>query len=128
MIGEAVKFFREERKLTQFELSDMVGMSQKTISNIEANQRDVSDDELKKFSQVLMVPENILRAQKSYVQHISNSTVDKGMINTQTYVEGKEGLYQEIIESDKKQISFLQEMVTKLNDTLTKLLPGSKTE
>jgi transcriptional regulator with XRE-family HTH domain len=128
MIGEAVKFFREERKLTQFELSDLVGMSQKTISIIEANQRDVSDDELKKFSQVLMVPENILRAQKSYVQHISNSTVDKGMINAQTYVEGKEGLYQEMIESDKKQISFLQEMVTKLNDTLTKLLPGSKTE
>ncbi len=122
MIGEAIVFFREERKLTQQELGERVGMSQKTISTIECNQREVSDEEIKRFSQALMVPENLLKVHNGVNQHVYSNTVERDLINAQTYVQGKEELVSEIIESDKKQISFLQEMVTKLNDTLSKVL------
>jgi transcriptional regulator with XRE-family HTH domain len=122
MIGEAITFFREERKLTQQELGEMVGMSQKTISTIETNQREVSDEEIKRFSQALRVPENLLYAHKGVVQNVHINTVERDSINAHTYVHGKEELVTEIIESDKRQISFLQEMVTKLNDTLSKVL------
>lgn len=82
MIGEAITFFRNERDLNQEQLGELVGMSQKTISKIETNERDITDDELERFSQALRVPKNLLRTQKSMVQNISNSTVERGQINT----------------------------------------------
>lgn len=82
MIGEAITFFRNERDLNQEQLGELEGMSQKTISKIETNERDITDDELERFSQALRVPKNLLRTQKSMVQNISNSTVERGQINT----------------------------------------------
>lgn len=118
MIGEAIAFFRNERKLTQVELGEAVAMSQKTISNIEKNERDLSDEEIIKFSQALLVPVNILRTQKSMVQNISNSTVERGQIHASTYIEGKEELHNELHSTDKQHITFLQNMVKDLTETL----------
>ncbi len=121
MIGEAITFFRNERDLNQEQLCELVGMSQKTISKIETNERDITDDELERFSQALRVPKNLLRTQKSMVQNISNSTVERGQINTGSYIEGKEELHNELHNTDKQHIHFLQEMVANLTETIKKL-------
>lgn len=120
MIGKAITFFRNERKLTQQELAVIVGMSQKTISKIEKEERQLTDAELQRFADALTVPKGMLQSHNKSVQNISNSTIERGQINASTYIEGKEELHNELHSSDKLHIEFLQATIKKQTETIDK--------
>jgi transcriptional regulator with XRE-family HTH domain len=60
-LGERVKFYREERKLYQVELADIVGVSTGYIGSIEQGVRSPSLKLLKKIAKALKVsPKDLL--------------------------------------------------------------------
>ncbi len=52
-LGERLKFFRENRKLTQKDLAKLANVSQATIAHIEKSSKDPSVDTLKKLATAL---------------------------------------------------------------------------
>ena len=61
IVGEKVKKFREERKLSQKDLSEKletqaIYIFRGSISRIESHERTVTDFELKAMAQILKVP------------------------------------------------------------------------
>lgn len=60
-LGERVKFYREQRKLYQVELADIVGVSTGYIGSIEQGLRTPSLKLLKKLAKALKVsPKDLL--------------------------------------------------------------------
>lgn len=60
-LGEKVKFYREQRKLYQVELADIVGVSTGYIGSIEQGIRSPSLKLLKKLAKALKVsPKDLL--------------------------------------------------------------------
>ena len=59
-IGKAIKYFRNTRKLTVTELSDMCGLSQPAISQIENGKRDPSQESIEAIAKALNVSVNEL--------------------------------------------------------------------
>lgn len=59
-IGENIKLFRKKNKLTQKQLSELIGVSTITIQNYENNRRKPSIDTLQNISTALHVPLNDL--------------------------------------------------------------------
>lgn len=61
LLGEKVKFYREDRKLYQVELADIVGISTGYIGSIEQGVRSPSLKVLKKIAKALKVsPKDLL--------------------------------------------------------------------
>lgn len=56
MIGTKIARLRKAKKLSQYELGQLVNIDQTLISRIERNRRKVSSDEIPKFAQALGVP------------------------------------------------------------------------
>ena len=52
-LGKAIRARREALKLTQMELSDLVGMSRASVTNIECGRQSLLVDQLYKFAEVL---------------------------------------------------------------------------
>src|SRR4051812_38334108 len=59
-IAERIKYLREEAKLSQQSLSDLIGVSRATMSYIETGERKITADELVKLSEVFKVSLNDL--------------------------------------------------------------------
>ena len=59
-IGENIKLFRKKNKLTQKQLSELIGVSTITIQNYENGRRNPSIDTLQNISQVLNISLNEL--------------------------------------------------------------------
>ena len=55
-IGENIKFFRKENKLTQKQLADLIGVSYQQISQYECGKRNPKIDTLRKIASALNVP------------------------------------------------------------------------
>ena len=58
--GKTLAKLRKERKLTQQELADLLNVTNKTISKLETNTTAPDIDTLKRISQVLKVPVDVL--------------------------------------------------------------------
>ncbi len=58
-IGLRIKSFRTEKKLTQQELADLVGITLNTVQKYESGERNPSPTNIKKIAQVLDVQENL---------------------------------------------------------------------
>lgn len=66
-IGKAIKYFRNMRKLTVTELSDMCGLSQPAISQIENGKRDPSQESIESIAKALNVSVNeLVKKAESY--------------------------------------------------------------
>lgn len=55
MIGSHIRDYRREKKMSQFDLGQAMGIDQTLISRIERDRRKVTADELTKFAYVLGV-------------------------------------------------------------------------
>lgn len=55
MIGENIKKLREENGLSQEELSRLLGVSRSTVTQMEANRRKVSADEIIRLCEIFGV-------------------------------------------------------------------------
>ncbi|OXS80149.1 helix-turn-helix domain-containing protein [Domibacillus enclensis] len=61
-IGEVIKKYRKEAKLTATELAERIGVTQGTISQLETGKRKPSIDMLERIASVLGIPEKLLKA------------------------------------------------------------------
>lgn len=73
-IGENIKLFRKKNKLTQKQLSELIGVSTITIQNYENNRRTPSIDTLQNISEVLNISLNQLLA--SYINEHNELITD----------------------------------------------------
>ena len=83
-LGLAIKMVRREKAITQYELADMCGVSQTSLSQIETGTKRPSPRTIKKICEVLSVPESIL-----YILGMQDSDVP----------ESKQGIYNLIFPS-----------------------------
>ncbi|MGX7107308.1 helix-turn-helix domain-containing protein [Hutsoniella sourekii] len=59
-VGDKIKAIRKERKLTQQELSEIIGLSRNYISELENNKRNLSNDTLTNLANKLGVSKSYL--------------------------------------------------------------------
>ena len=52
-IGAKLKKLREQKRYSQQDIADMIGVSQRTYSNIESDKSDISIDKLAELSKIL---------------------------------------------------------------------------
>ena len=52
-IGAKLKKLREQKRYSQQDIADMIGVSQRTYSNIESDKTDISIDKLAELSKIL---------------------------------------------------------------------------
>ena len=55
-VGDNLKLFRNEKKLTQQELGEMLGVKKSTISRWESGERSMTIENVKKISHLLEIP------------------------------------------------------------------------
>jgi transcriptional regulator with XRE-family HTH domain len=61
-LGRAIRAKREERRMTQVELADLVDLSRASVTNIELGRQSVLVDQLCRFANALAVqPADLLR-------------------------------------------------------------------
>lgn len=59
-IGDRVRSFREQRRMTQADLAKAVGLSRAQIANIEGDRSSITLDKLRAFSGTLQCPVEML--------------------------------------------------------------------
>jgi transcriptional regulator with XRE-family HTH domain len=55
-LGQRLLTIRNDRQLTQAEMSDLIGVSQSAYSRIERNESSVDIEDVMRFSKILQVP------------------------------------------------------------------------
>lgn len=69
LLGKKIKKLRQKKGLTQEELADMIGISQRTLSGIEIGENFLSADTLNRLMDVLgIVPDDIFA-----VEHLKST-------------------------------------------------------
>ncbi|TYP56803.1 helix-turn-helix domain-containing protein [Thermosediminibacter litoriperuensis] len=94
MIGERIKSLREERKITQQELAQYLGVSQKTISNYEKGERSPDPETLKKIADYFDVTVDYLLGRSNHRQltRKDERDIEKIIEETRQRIENTEGL------------------------------------
>lgn len=114
MVGHKIKNLRDNRKLSQLELAELLDISQKQLSLIESNQSKITFDRLQKIAQVLKLNDDEyfeLVRQESMVLNITNNNDNaKGYVHAEHYYE--ESTQKEIAKS-LKEISRFLEIISK---------------
>ena len=77
LIGNKIKFYRKEKKLTQFKLSEVLDVSDKYISLIERGKVKVSLSRLYEISHVLSVDISLLVDDRHAYSNIDNELLTK---------------------------------------------------
>ena len=113
LIGHKIRNLRDNRKLSQQEMAELLDISQKQYSFIESNQTKITFDRLQKIAHVLKLNDDEyfdLVKQESMVFNISINHQAKGYVHAENYYE--ESTQQEIAQS-LKEISQYLEIISK---------------
>lgn len=78
MIGQRIKRFREDRKITQDVVAEKLGITQTAYSKIENNQSKLSVERLKEIAKILDVPEDELLNTEANVFNFTNNKTANG--------------------------------------------------
>ncbi|MFN8284764.1 MAG: helix-turn-helix transcriptional regulator [Chitinophagales bacterium] len=109
LIGHKIKNLRENRKLSQDQMADLLDISQKQYSFIESNHTKITFERLQKIAQALKLNDDEyfdLVKQESMVLNITNNNDHaKGYIHAENYYE--ESTQKEIAKSLKEISSYL---------------------
>ena len=89
-IGKFISIKRKEKNLTQLELADKLGVTDRTISNWE-NGKNMPDISLiKQISNILDISINELLSGEEITDEDYNDKLEENLINTISYVENKD--------------------------------------
>lgn len=87
--GVKISRLREQRKMSQEQLADLVGVSQVTVGNWEQG-KSIKHEHLKKVSQILEVPVDFLLddTKKIYIQKNRDNSINgyEITVNTPNYI------------------------------------------
>lgn len=94
MIEERIKSLREERKITQQELAQYLGVTQKTISNYEKGERSPDPETLKKIADYFDVTVDYLLGRSNHrkLTRRDERDIEKIIEETRQRIENTEGL------------------------------------
>ena len=111
-IGTKLKKIREQKRFSQREIADRLGISQKTYSNIESDKSNITIDKLAELSKILEFDAIDLLKENDIIFHQKNEKESfNGIIHHHAYPK-------ELIEQYKAQIQQLKEMVQLLKEQL----------
>jgi len=124
-IGTRLLSAREERKLNQAEMSDLLGVSPSTYSRLERNETSVELEQVVQYSKILQIPiqeflPDTLSVNNSNHEYNQNAQgLVLGSIYNYNYSD-KETILKEMAFKDKE-IEFLKEKITLLEGKISDL-------
>ena len=116
LIGSHLKQIRENKKVTQQEVADYLGISQKTFSNIEADKSVLSTIHLFKLTEILEL--DILEIFKGQGLKFKTSDNDIKDITTD-YINDNN--VKKIIEQFESRLSIKRELIKLLKEKIIKI-------
>lgn len=75
-IGEIIKFYRKKSGLTQYELAEKIGLSEKHVSKIERGQNIIKLDTFLKMAEILEFTLEDFGLQKSKTEKSNNNKIN----------------------------------------------------
>lgn len=117
-IGERIKKYRKEKKITQKQLAEMIGKNIRTIQKYEANEIDIPLENILKISSALQVPFDELYSSKSELEF--NPFLSERTISMIKSLSDNEATKTARILSSK-----LEEFGNSINDFKDKLIKSS---
>lgn len=118
MIGSILKKKREDKKISQQELADLLGISQRTYSNIESDKSNATIEQLSKLSEFLDF--NLLKELKKQgltFHQYNNEYSNVGVFqNNNSFPKELKEQYEIQINHLKEEIVFLREQLAKVNN------------
>jgi len=124
-IGRNISRIRELRDMKQEALAQAIGTNQQSISIIEGSE-NIDDEKLKKIAEALGVPADAIRNfSEEAVFNIMGNTYDNGSSSInhnnctfnpldkliEAFEENKK-LYQQLIQSEKEKVAFLEKLLS----------------
>jgi transcriptional regulator with XRE-family HTH domain len=115
-IGNRLLTERQDRKLNQAEMAELLGLASSTYSRIERNAGAVDMEQLVEFSQILNIPiQEFLPDTISMKSHNENGQVAFMVGNFYNYAEKET---QNIVALKDKEIEFLKEKIKDLEEII----------
>lgn len=105
-----LKYLREEKSMLQEDLAKVLEVSQKTISNYETGERDMSTETLTKLSEYFNVSIDYLLG-KSNIRNPEKVEIDTNKL----YIGLSTNDYENITDKQKEQITELAKLILKDN-------------
>lgn len=105
-----LKYLREEKNMLQEDLAKVLDVSQKTISNYETGERDMSTEALTKLAEYFNVSIDYLLG-KSDIRNPENIEIDTDKL----YIGLSAKDYENITDKQKEQITELAKLILKDN-------------
>ena len=111
MIGSILKRKREDKKISQQEVADILGISQKTYSNIESNKSNASLPQLLEMSKLLDFNLLIELAKKGIT--FNNNNIEGSGIESNTISKELKKQYEDQINHLNEEVDFLRSQLSK---------------
>ncbi len=122
-IGHKLLAVREDRKLTQAEVADLLGIPQATYSRIERNETSVTLDKITNFAKELQVSIHELLPETVSVTNNNNHSGQGGgvIFGNQYFYVGNDVIKNSLVEENKKLQSTLTELAKKIAELEDKM-------
>lgn len=114
-VGTTLFHHREERKLSQAEMAELIGVSQATYSRLERNETNADIDQIVSFSKFLGVP-----VQEFFPETMAVHYDNKGGYNSPNMVFGDFNLTQNTSPELLQALTAITELLKVFNEKLGK--------
>ena len=123
-IGTNIKRYREEQKMSQTDLADLIDVSQAVISSWESDHTTPNSNYLPKLAKIFDKEIYDLFPKDDSIKYVHNHDNNENSINAfEIKIDGKT-LYDDLVNSQKKLISKLEEENNLLKEKLDKNING----
>jgi len=91
-VGNRLISAREDKKMTQTEMAELLGVSTSVYSRLERNETSVALEQVASFADILQIPIQDFLPDTMSINHSNNETGQVGFVigNFYNYAEGKE--------------------------------------
>lgn len=114
-IGDNIKKYREIKGLTQVEVSDELGITQRAYSKIENDEVQIKIDRLEQLARILEVdPATLISGGSSFnIESVTNSQLGSGKVFNRT-AHSEAILYEKLIKKHEEEIAYLKTIINNL--------------
>ena len=122
-IGHQLRFFRDEKSLTQIQMADLLKIPEATYARYERNETQVDYEKLVKFANLLNIPvQELLPETVAITNNNSNSGQGGGIIfGNQYFYLGNDIINQTLSKENqelKDELSLLKQKIDKLSNII----------
>jgi len=114
-LGQKIKKLRELKNFTQEHMAEQLGLTQSGYSKIESGEVDVPYQRLEQISKVLgLRPEDVISFNEHMVFNVMHNQTGNGLVIHNQVSPNEKKLYEEQIESLKKEVEHLKSVLSKV--------------